>query len=120
MFERFTDDAREAVTAAQSEAVALRHGWIGTEHVLLGLVRENQGVAARILLDLDADPEKVWNEVVRTLGGDPAVHPRPLPMQTLAGRPRLRADARLLALGWLLFAVALGLGILIGWAIWHA
>ena len=45
------------------------HNYIGTEHILLGLVREDEGVAARILLDLDAEPEKIRNEVMRTLSG---------------------------------------------------
>ena len=45
------------------------HNYIGTEHILLGLVRENEGVAARILLDFDADSEKIRNEVIRMLSG---------------------------------------------------
>ena len=47
----------------------LGHNYIGTEHILLGLVRENEGVAARILLDFDADSEKIRNEVIRMLSG---------------------------------------------------
>src|SRR5206468_7427819 len=43
--------------------------YIGTEHILLGLVRENEGVAARILLDFDADAEKIRNEIIRMLSG---------------------------------------------------
>ena len=54
MFERFTDRARRVVVLAQEEARMLNHNYIGTEHLLLGLVRENEGVAARILLDFDA------------------------------------------------------------------
>ena len=42
MFERFTDDARQAVVLAQEEAVALHHGWIGTEHLLLGVLRDRR------------------------------------------------------------------------------
>jgi ATP-dependent Clp protease ATP-binding subunit ClpA len=49
------------------EALQLGHNYIGTEHILLGLVRENDGVAARILLDFGADPEKLRNEVVAML-----------------------------------------------------
>ena len=49
MFERFTDRARRTVTNAQEEARALGHGWIGTEHLLLGLLREEDGIAARVL-----------------------------------------------------------------------
>src|ERR687895_1484445 len=69
MFERFTERARQVVVLAQDEARALRHNYIGTEHILLGLVRENEGVAARILLDFDADAEKIRNEIIRMLSG---------------------------------------------------
>src|ERR671925_634727 len=69
MFERFTERARQVVVLAQEEALSLNHNYIGTEHILLGLVRENEGVAARILLDFDADSEKIRNEVIRMLSG---------------------------------------------------
>src|ERR687885_512232 len=69
MFERFTERARQVVVLAQEEALSLGHNYIGTEHILLGLVRENEGVAARILLDFDADSEKIRNEVIRMLSG---------------------------------------------------
>src|ERR671939_32283 len=69
MFERFTERARQVVVLAQDEALSLEHNYIGTEHILLGLVRENEGVAARILLDFDADSEKIRNEVIRMLSG---------------------------------------------------
>src|SRR6266550_5897671 len=69
MFERFTERARQVVVLAQEEARSLEHNYIGTEHILLGLVRENEGVAARILLDFDADSEKIRNEVIRMLSG---------------------------------------------------
>src|ERR1700724_4583952 len=69
MFERFTERARQVVVLAQEEARTLKHNYIGTDHILLGLVRENEGVAARILLDFDADSEKIRNEVIRMLSG---------------------------------------------------
>src|ERR671937_722143 len=69
MFERFTERARQVVVLALREALSLGHNYIGTEHILLGLVRENEGVAARILLDFDADSEKIRNEVIRMLSG---------------------------------------------------
>src|ERR687883_1435015 len=69
MLERFTERARQVVVLAQDEALSLGHNYIGTEHILLGLVRENEGVAARILLDFDADSEKIRNEVIRMLSG---------------------------------------------------
>ncbi len=67
MFERFTDDAREAVTAAQHEAVALRHGWIGTEHVLLGVLATGGG-GARLLAGFGLDAAGVREDVVRIVG----------------------------------------------------
>ena len=57
---------------ALREALSLGHNYIGTEHILLGLVRENEGVAARILLDFDADSEKIRNEVIGMLSGPAA------------------------------------------------
>ena len=48
MFERFTERARQVVVLAQDEARALKHNYIGTEHILLGLLREEEGLAARV------------------------------------------------------------------------
>ena len=65
----FTPRAKRVLELAQREAVSLGHNYIGTEHILLGLARDDDGVAARILLDFDADPETVRNEVIRMLSG---------------------------------------------------
>src|SRR5215212_4526306 len=65
----FTPRAKKVLELALREALSLGHNYIGTEHILLGLVRENEGVAARILLDFDADSEKIRNEVIRILSG---------------------------------------------------
>jgi ATP-dependent Clp protease ATP-binding subunit ClpC len=65
----FTPRAKRVLELALQEAQSLGHNYIGTEHILLGLVRENEGVAARILLDFDADAEKIRNEVIRMLSG---------------------------------------------------
>ncbi len=65
----FTPRAKKVLELALREALSLGHNYIGTEHILLGLVRENEGVAARILLDFDADSEKLRNEVIRMLSG---------------------------------------------------
>jgi hypothetical protein len=70
----FTPRAKRVIELGLREAQALGNNFIGTEHLLLGLVRENEGVAARIMLVFDADPERVRNEVNRMLGG-----PRPSP-----------------------------------------
>jgi hypothetical protein len=61
----FTPRAKTVFELAVREALSLGHNYIGTEHILLGLVRENEGVAARILLDFNVDSEKIRNEVIR-------------------------------------------------------
>ncbi len=68
----FTPRAKKVLELSLREALSLGHNYIGTEHILLGLVRENEGVAARILLDFDADAEKVRNEVLRILSAPSA------------------------------------------------
>jgi ATP-dependent Clp protease ATP-binding subunit ClpC len=65
----FTPRAKKVLELAQREALSLAHNYIGTEHILLGLVRENEGVAARILRDLGAGSEKICDEVIRMLAG---------------------------------------------------
>ena len=69
MFERFTDRARRVVVLAQEEARHLDHNYIGTEHILLGLIREGEGVAAQVLVKLGADLTRVRQQVVQVLGG---------------------------------------------------
>jgi ATP-dependent Clp protease ATP-binding subunit ClpC len=116
----FTPRAKKVLELSLREARSLGHNYIGTEHILLGVVRENEGVAARILLDFDADAEKVRTEVIRMLSG-PGVPPEGYTVAWQEGRRRKgRVELSWLVIGWLLFAVALGIGIAIGWAIWGA
>jgi hypothetical protein len=68
MFERFTDRARRVVVLSQEEAVGLKHSYIGTEHLLLGLIREREGVAARALESLGISLEAVRGEVEQIIG----------------------------------------------------
>jgi ATP-dependent Clp protease ATP-binding subunit ClpA len=68
MFERFTDRARRVVVLAQEEARMLSHNHIGTEHILLGLIHEGEGVAARALESLGIALNTVRNEVERMIG----------------------------------------------------
>ncbi len=68
LFERFTERARQVVVLAQVEARTLKHDHIGTEHLLLGSVREDKGVAARVLGSLDVTLERTRGEVVRIVG----------------------------------------------------
>ena len=65
----FTPRAKKVLEFSLREALSLGHNYIGTEHILLGLIREEEGVATRILLDLDADPEKIRGEVMQMLSG---------------------------------------------------
>jgi ATP-dependent Clp protease ATP-binding subunit ClpA len=68
MFERFTDRARRVVVLAQAEARLLQHDYIGTEHILLGLIQEGDGVAAQALDALGVELETVRSEIVATIG----------------------------------------------------
>jgi hypothetical protein len=68
MFERFTDRARRVVVLAQEEARMLNHGYIGTEHLLLGLVHEGEGVAAKALEAMGISLEAVREQVETIIG----------------------------------------------------
>ena len=73
MFERFTERARQVVVQAQDEARSLRHNYIGTEHLLLGLMREEEGIAAVVLESLGLRIGEVRAQVARIIGvGDEA------------------------------------------------
>jgi ATP-dependent Clp protease ATP-binding subunit ClpA len=182
----FTPRAKKTLELSLREALALKHNYIGTEHVLLGLLREGEGVAVRILLDF-ADPESIRSELIDVLSGsgsgiepfvpkspplapevaaelervrvekeeaieaqeieraaelrdrerrlvravrelerawtgEPSAQPEFVPIPHLTGsmprRVREPSPISPMFVGWILFAVALGIGILIGWAIW--
>ena len=68
MFERFTDRARRVVVLAQEEARLLNHNYIGTEHILLGLIHEGEGVAAKALESMGTSLESVRSQVVEIIG----------------------------------------------------
>jgi len=68
MFERFTDRARRVVVLAQEEARMLNHNYIGTEHILLGLIHEGEGVAAKALESLSISLEAVRQQVEEIIG----------------------------------------------------
>ncbi len=68
VFERFSERAREVVVFAQDEARALVHNYVGTEHILLGLLRVEQGVAARVLESLGVSLERAREHLIRTVG----------------------------------------------------
>src|ERR1700685_636014 len=68
MFERFTDRARRVVVLAQDEARMLNHNYIGTEHILLGLIRESEGVAAKARESLGISLDAVRQQVEEIIG----------------------------------------------------
>jgi ATP-dependent Clp protease ATP-binding subunit ClpC len=121
----FTPRAKKVLELSLREALSLKHNYIGTEHILLGLVRENEGVAARILLDFDADAEKIRNEIMRVLsgpGGPGLVHTETVQHRAVrsgwTSYGPLAERTPSLLLGWALGTFSLAVGILIGWAIW--
>ena len=116
----FTPRAKKVLELGLRESQALNHEFIGTEHLLLGITREEDGVAMRILGELGAGAERVQRETLRMLGGMP-----PGAMTFGPGRPTLPArlsphapDRAQLVTAWVLGAATLGAGILVGWAIW--
>jgi ATP-dependent Clp protease ATP-binding subunit ClpC len=127
----FTPQAKEALELALREALSLGHQYIGTEHVLLGLVRLGQGVGVEILESHGATPVVVRDEVIRLLSGPGRVStsstvstmstapppPRPHAVPP-SRRQRAMPPVPLLITGWVLFTLTLGVGVLIGWAIW--
>ena len=66
--DRFTKRARRVLTTAGDEARRLNHRFIGTEHILLGIVSEEGGVAMRVLQELEISPEQVRGSIERTVG----------------------------------------------------
>ena len=67
-FEKFSERARKVLSLAQEEAQRFNHNYIGTEHILLGLVRETEGVAARVLFNLSVELSKVRSAVEFIIG----------------------------------------------------
>jgi ATP-dependent Clp protease ATP-binding subunit ClpA len=67
-FDKFTERARKVLTLAQEEATRLNHNYIGTEHLLLGLVREGEGVAAKVLSNLGVDLDGVRDQIEFIIG----------------------------------------------------
>ena len=89
MFERFTDRARRVLVLAQEEARLLNHNFIGTEHILLGLIHEGEGVAAKALESLGISLEAVREKVEETIG--PPARPPPARRRSRPGQEGARA-----------------------------
>ena len=96
MFERFTDRARRVIVLAQNEARSLDHNSVGTEHILLGLVREGDGVAGQVLAGLGADLNRTRQLVIEILTGRHRSEAAPVAGADL--RDRLASVAARLAL----------------------
>ena len=110
----FTPRAKKVLELSLREARSLNHNYIGTEHILLGIVRENDGVAMEILRDLGVDADKIRGEVIPLLGGGaPTARSIPRPQYVTRRRRLVPAWATLVA-GGAVFAA----GLLAGWLIW--
>src|SRR6516162_6160972 len=83
MYERFTDRARKVMQLANQEARRLNHEYVGTEHILLGLVKEGSGVAANVLKNADIDLRKIRLEIEKIVQSGPE-------MVTMGKLPRLQ------------------------------
>ena len=114
----FTPRAKKVLELALREALSLGHNYVGTEHILLGIVRENEGVAARILLDYDAVAEAVRNRVIEQLSPEPTATARGSTRvyPTMSGAPGPKRASLPLVVGTAV--VALAVGLLLGWLIW--
>jgi ATP-dependent Clp protease ATP-binding subunit ClpA len=93
MFQPFTDQARRVVELAQEEARMLHHNWIGTEHLLLGLLHEGEGVAAKALESLGISLETVRQQVEEIIGRGQQAPPGHIPL-TLRAKTVLELAGR--------------------------
>jgi ATP-dependent Clp protease ATP-binding subunit ClpC len=121
----FTPRAKKVLELSLREALSLGHEYIGTEHMLLGLVRENAGVASRVLYEFDVSARRAAEELAEALHGlspeyagsfatAPVLDSAPTPY-AFGSATRPGHEARWLLAGGL---VALPLGLAIGWLIW--
>jgi ATP-dependent Clp protease ATP-binding subunit ClpA len=99
VFERFTEGARRVVVLAQDEARLLGHGHVGTEHLLLGLVREGEGVAAQVLAAFDMTEEAVRAQVATIVGAGEGATSGAVPFTPSATGALERAWNEALSLG---------------------
>jgi ATP-dependent Clp protease ATP-binding subunit ClpC len=99
MFERFTDRARRVVVLAQEEARLLGHGYIGTEHILLGLLGEDEGVGAQALVQSGVSLAAARDKVVAVIGEGPGTPPSHIPFTPRAKKVLELALREAIALG---------------------
>ena len=103
----FTPRAKKVLELSLRESLQLGHNYIGTEHILLGLIREGDGVAVQVLIALGADPNRLRHEVIQLIAAQP--HPGGLPPRE--GVPAAEVRARLDAIEGQLAAVEQRVGI---------
>src|SRR5947209_20372502 len=84
----YTPRVKKVLALAGKEAKALNHSYVGTEHILLGLLREGEGVAARVLKSLDIDIERTRNEILKELD------PNFTPSEAEEGEPPSKKDVK--------------------------
>ena len=73
MYQQFTDDARKVIQFANQEAQRFNHEYLGSEHLLLGMIKEGSGVAATVLRNMDVDLRKIRNEVEKIVAAGPVM-----------------------------------------------
>lgn len=86
MFEKFTEKAKRSIVLAQEEARSLGHNYVGTEHLLLGLAREGEGIAAQVLAKFDMTPDTLRVEILSIAGQDTPVPTNEVPFTPRAKR----------------------------------
>ena len=99
MFERFTERARQVVVLAQEEARGLKHNYIGTEHLLLGLLREQQGIPAHVLEALGVTVERVRRQLLQIVGAGEEITTGQIPFTSRAKKVLELALREALGLG---------------------
>jgi ATP-dependent Clp protease ATP-binding subunit ClpC len=99
LYEKLTERGRRAISFAQDEARTLKHKRVGTVHILLGLLREEEGMAARVLECLDITVERVRAQVVRIVGSGEEVTSGEIPFSPRAKRVLAQAECEAEALG---------------------
>ena len=107
----FTPRAKKVLELSLHESVRLRHNYIGTEHILLGLIREGDGVAAQVLVAQGADLNRLRQQVLRVLHGHPAEGPVPVRFAAQQLRVMPTVQTRLEAVEQRLAAIEQRLGI---------
>jgi ATP-dependent Clp protease ATP-binding subunit ClpC len=117
----FTPRMKRVLEFSLRECLTLGQDWIDTEHLLLGLAREPEGLAARILADNGVSGRIIAEDVLRLLGSPSPTYVAQFSehaAETASAPARLRIPRSALVAGWAIFGLALAIGLLAGWLIW--